>query len=56
MDWKAKWNFHEGSVFQIFPDKVLDDTGNADTNTGKVNQKIHIRDINGIFDDDLIFL
>ena len=56
VDWKAKWNFHESSVFQIFTDKVLDDTCNTDTDAGKIDQKIHVRNIDGIFDDDLIFL
>ena len=54
MDGDVKRNLLQLSVCQFLLHKVFDDTGNTDTDLGKLDQKIHIGDLDIVLGLDLV--
>ena len=56
MDREPERHFYEASVLQFLLDKTFDHARHADADLGKINQKIHVRNIDGIGNGNVISL
>lgn len=58
----ALWNgvfqrdFHERSVGELAADKTADHAGDAGPDSGEIDQQIHVGDVDGVLNADLVVL